>query len=89
VDPNNKFAEVLFEALEWNVLSREWNIPMSDLTMLHRIASLCLRFSRPICLTKLAGIKDGSTFAGHDEQERFASASCSEARRVLILLIYT
>jgi hypothetical protein len=36
VDPNNKIAEVLVEALEWNMMSREWNVAVSDLQALHR-----------------------------------------------------
>ncbi len=26
VDPSNEIAEVLVEALEWNMMSREWNV---------------------------------------------------------------
>ena len=36
VDPSNEIAEVLVEALEWNMLSREWNVTVSDLQELHR-----------------------------------------------------
>ena len=36
VDPSNEIAEVLVEALEWNVLSREWNVTVVDLQELHR-----------------------------------------------------
>ncbi len=31
VDPSNKITEILVEALEWNMLSREWNVTLSDL----------------------------------------------------------
>ena len=31
VDPSNEIAEVLVEALEWNMVSREWNMTVSDL----------------------------------------------------------
>ncbi len=36
VDPRNEIAEILVEALEWNMLSREWNVSVSDLQELHR-----------------------------------------------------
>ena len=36
VDPSNDIADVLVKALEWNMLSREWNLTVSDLTDLHR-----------------------------------------------------
>ena len=35
-DPSNEIAEVLIEALEWNMMSREWNVTVSDLQELHR-----------------------------------------------------
>jgi hypothetical protein len=35
VDPSNEIAEVLIKALEWNMLSREWNLTVSDLEDLH------------------------------------------------------
>jgi hypothetical protein len=36
VDPSNEIAEVLVKALEWNMMSREWNVTVSDLQELHR-----------------------------------------------------
>ncbi len=36
VDPSNNIAEVLVEALEWNMMSREWNVTVGDLQELHR-----------------------------------------------------
>jgi hypothetical protein len=36
VDPSNEIAEVLVEALEWNMMSPEWNVSVSDLRALHR-----------------------------------------------------
>ena len=35
-DPSNEIAEVLVEALEWNMMSREWNVTVSDLQALYR-----------------------------------------------------
>ncbi len=35
VDPSNEIAEVLVEALEWNMMSRVWNVSVSDLQALH------------------------------------------------------
>jgi hypothetical protein len=35
VDPSNEIAEVLVEALEWNMLSREWNMSVSYFQELH------------------------------------------------------
>ena len=36
VDPSSEIAEVLVEALEWNMMSREWNVTVSELQELHR-----------------------------------------------------
>jgi hypothetical protein len=36
VDPNNNIAEVLVEALRWNMMGQEWNMTVSDLQELHR-----------------------------------------------------
>ncbi len=36
VDPSNEIAEVLVEALEWNMMSPEWSVSVSDLRALHR-----------------------------------------------------
>jgi len=35
-DPSNEIAQVLVEALEWNMLSREWNVSTDDLAALHK-----------------------------------------------------
>ena len=35
VDPSNEIAEVLVKSLEWNMLSREWNLNVGDLSDLH------------------------------------------------------
>ncbi len=35
VDASNDIADVLIKALEWNMLSREWNLTASDLIDLH------------------------------------------------------
>jgi hypothetical protein len=35
VDPSNEIAEVHVEALEWNMLNREWNMSVSDLQEFH------------------------------------------------------
>ena len=43
VDPSNEIAEVLVKALEWNMLSREWNLTVSDLKIFTGRARLCLR----------------------------------------------
>ncbi len=34
VDPSNEIAEVLVKSLEWNMLSREWNLNVGDLSYL-------------------------------------------------------
>jgi hypothetical protein len=36
VDPSNKITEVIVDALEGNMLSREWNMTVSELQKLHR-----------------------------------------------------
>ncbi len=36
VDPGNDVSDVLVKALEWNMLSREWNLTVRDLTDLHQ-----------------------------------------------------
>ncbi len=36
VDPSKEMADVLVQALDWNMLSREWNLNTSDLVLLHQ-----------------------------------------------------
>jgi hypothetical protein len=36
VDPSNEMADALVQALDWNMLSREWNLNTSDLVLLHQ-----------------------------------------------------
>ena len=43
VDPSNEMAEVLVQALEWNMLSREWNINVRDLALLHQKSKALLQ----------------------------------------------
>ncbi len=38
-DPSNEIAEVLVKSVEWNMLSREWNLNVSDLSELHKLGS--------------------------------------------------
>ena len=38
VDPSNEIADVLVKTLEWNMLSREWNLTVSDLADLHKLS---------------------------------------------------
>ena len=37
-DPSNEIAEVLVKSVEWNMLSREWNLSVSDLSELHKLS---------------------------------------------------
>jgi hypothetical protein len=39
-DPSNEIAEVLVKSVdsEWNMLSREWNLRVSDLSKLHKLS---------------------------------------------------
>jgi hypothetical protein len=37
-DPSNDIAEVLVKSVEWNMLSREWNLCVSDLSELHKLS---------------------------------------------------
>ena len=37
-DPSNEIAEVLVKSLEWNMMSREWNLSVSDLSELHQLS---------------------------------------------------
>ena len=43
VDPSNEMAEVLVQALEWNMLSREWNLNVRDLVLLHQKSKALLQ----------------------------------------------
>jgi hypothetical protein len=43
VDPSNDVSDVQVKALEWNMLSREWNLTVSDLTDLHQQSKALLR----------------------------------------------
>ena len=37
-DLSNAIADVLVKSLEWNMLSREWNLSVSDLSKLHQLS---------------------------------------------------
>jgi hypothetical protein len=37
-DPSNEIAEVLVKSVEWKMLSREWNLNVSDLFELHKLS---------------------------------------------------
>ena len=37
-DPSDEIADVLVKSLEWNMLSREWNLTTGDLSQLHRLS---------------------------------------------------
>ena len=37
-DPSKDIADVLVKSLEWNMLSREWNLSTSDLSELHLLS---------------------------------------------------
>ena len=43
VDPSNEMAVVLVQALAWNMLSREWNLNVSDLALLHQKGKALLK----------------------------------------------
>ncbi len=37
-DSSDEIADVLVKSLEWNMLSRDWNLSISDLSELHRLS---------------------------------------------------
>ena len=57
VDPSNEIAEVLVEALEWNMLSREWNVTVSDLQELHRKSVSLLELLKTRLPDRVGGAK--------------------------------
>jgi hypothetical protein len=57
VDPRNKITEVLVEALEWNMLSREWNVTLSDLQELHRKSVSQLELLKTHLSDRVGGVK--------------------------------
>jgi hypothetical protein len=42
-DPSNEMADVLVQALNWNMLSREWNLNTSGLVLLHQKSKALLQ----------------------------------------------
>ena len=61
VDPSNEIAEVLIKALEWNMLSREWNLTVSDLEDLHEQSKSLLEALKE-CLPDRIGGAEGWCF---------------------------
>ncbi len=61
VDPSNEIAEVLIKALEWNMLSREWNLTVSDLEDLHGQSKALLEALKE-CLPDRIGGAEGWCF---------------------------
>jgi hypothetical protein len=57
VDPSNEIAEVLVAALEWNMLSREWNVTASDLQELHRKSVALLELLKTRLPDRVGGAK--------------------------------
>jgi len=57
VDPSNEITEVLVEALEWNMLSREWNVTVSDLQELHRKSVSLLELLKTRLPDRVGGAK--------------------------------
>jgi hypothetical protein len=57
VDPSNEITEVLVEALEWNMLSREWNVTVSDLQELHRKSVSLLELLKTHLPDRVGGAK--------------------------------
>jgi hypothetical protein len=43
VDPSNEIADVLAQAVDWNILSREWNLNTSDFILLHKKSKALLQ----------------------------------------------
>ena len=57
VDPSNEITEVLVEAPEWNMLSREWNVTVSDLQELHRKSVSLLEWLKTHLPDRVGGAK--------------------------------
>ena len=70
VDPSNEIAEVLVEALEWNMLSREWNVLVSDLQDLHRKSMSLLEMLKTHLPDRVGGAHQ-ECGASHKQQGRF------------------
>ena len=57
VDPSNEMAEVLVQALEWNMLSREWNLNVRDLALLHQKSKALLQTLKTHLPDRVGGAK--------------------------------
>ncbi len=55
IDPSNEIANVLAQALDWNMLSREWNLNTSDLVLLHKKSKALLEALKTHLKTHLTG----------------------------------
>ena len=60
-DPSNEIAEVLVKSVEWNMLSREWNLSVSDLSELHKLSKGLLEALNTHLPDRVGGAK-GWTF---------------------------
>ncbi len=60
--PSNGIAEALVEALEWNMMSREWNVSVSDLRALHRKSVSLLELLKSHLPDRVGGAQGGWNF---------------------------
>ena len=57
VDPSNEIADVLIKALEWNMLSREWDLMASDWIDLHLQSKALLEALKACLPDRIRGAK--------------------------------
>jgi hypothetical protein len=56
-DPSNEIAEFLVKCLEWNMLSREWNLSVSVLSELHQLSKGLLQALNECLPDRVGGAK--------------------------------
>jgi hypothetical protein len=76
VDPSNEIAEVLVEALEWNMLSREWNMTVSDLQELHRKSVSLLELLKTHLPDRVGGAKGWNFEKAHSILHKVREIVC-------------
>ena len=82
-DPSNEIAEVLVKSVEWNMLSREWNLSVSDLSELHKLSKGLLEALNTHLPDRVGGGK-GGTLRGHIVScTKFMKLSCGVGQKTL------
>ena len=82
VDPSNEMAEVLVQALEWNMLSREWNLNVRDLALLHQKSKALLQTLKTHLPDRVGGAKGWNFEKAHSILHKYEKLLCGVGLKI-------